>query len=144
MTGDEQILEPDPPEVDAESQFLRALGEGNASAAAKALRTLISLEGELRGMALEILAERFEGHPDWFYPWRLQFKLPRRGAPPKAVLPAAARESAIKMKVKEALAKPNMNLKAAVAEVSKQTGFSEAKVYKSYYAGEKRRRHSDT
>ncbi len=141
---DEQILEPDGPEVDAENDFFQALRVGDESAAAKALRTLISLDGELRGGALQALAQCFEGDCDPFCPWRLRFQLPRRGAPPKDVLLEAVRKGGIASSVEKALTKPNMNIKAAVAEVSKRTGLSWATVYKAYNAGKKGYRGSST
>jgi len=42
---DEQILEPDPPEAQAVDAFLHALMDGKESAAAEALRRLVSLGG---------------------------------------------------------------------------------------------------
>jgi len=91
-------------------------------------------------VALETLAERFEGHPDPFYPWRLRFHLPRKGAPPTNILLSAARQFAMALRVGEALAKPNMNLTAAVYQISKQTGISESTLKNAYYAGKKKRR----
>jgi transposase-like protein len=80
------------------------------------------------------LAERFEGHPDSFYPWRLRFQLSRKGRPPTDRLRAAADQLAIVRLVNKALAQPHKNLKAAVGEVSKQIGLSEATVRNAYYA----------
>src|SRR5207244_9654112 len=139
---DEDDYEPDPPDCQAVDAFLTALARGDESAAAQALRTLVSLGWALDGIALEILAERFEGRPDPLYPWQLEFGRPgRRGRPPADQLRAGARQFMIALAVSEALAKPNMNFKAAVGEVTQRTGFSKAKVENAYYA-EKAKRHS--
>ncbi len=53
-------------------------------------------------------------------------------------LRAGARQFAIARLVNEALAKPNMNKKAAVAQVSKQLKLSKATVNNAYYAERKK------
>jgi len=131
--------EPDHPAFLAINAFLEALSTGNESAAAKALRRLVLLGGALEREVLETLAERFEGQHDPFYPWQLQFRRPgRKGAPPADRLRAGARQFAIARLVNEALAKPNMNKKAAVAQVSKQLKLSKATVNNAYYAERKK------
>jgi len=133
---DEDDYEPDPPECQAVDAFLTALARGDESAAAQALRTLVSLGGALDGIALEILAERFEGHPDPLYPWQLEFGRPgQKGRPPADQLRASARQCGLAWAVKSALeSKPNMNVKAAAFQVSKKTGIGESTLKNAYYA----------
>jgi len=90
---DEDDFEPDPLECQAEDDFLTALATADETAAAQALRTLVSLGGALNGISLEILAERFEGQPDLHYPWLLRFHRAKKGAPPADRLRARARQS---------------------------------------------------
>jgi hypothetical protein len=134
---DEQIFEPEDPEWKAVEVFLDALRAGDEYAAAKALRKLVELDGELKGSALKTLADCFEGHADWLHPWGLRFRRPGRGAPPTDPLLAGARTGEIIRAVEKALTKPNMNLKAAVAEVGEGWGLSEKTVYEKYRASKK-------
>ncbi len=114
--------------------FLEAAAAGDEIGAAKALRQIASLGDALERMALEVLADRFEGVPNPYYPWALKFHRPQqKGAPPKDLLRTELRDFKIAFLVKDALAKPNMNLEAAMFDVSKQFGLSKATVKKAYY-----------
>jgi len=137
--------DPDPPECQAEDAFLRALATGNEAAAAGALRKLASLGGALEGITLEILAARFEGHPEPLYPWQLEFGRPgRKGRPPADQLRAGARQCGLAWAVKSALeSKPNMNVEAAAFQVSKKTRIGESTLknaYYAYYPGKKKKK----
>jgi hypothetical protein len=75
----EEDCEPDSPECRSANAFLEALARGDAPAVARGLRKMKQLDG----VALEILADHFEGKPtpELIYPFILKFVRRRRGKP---------------------------------------------------------------
>ena len=118
----------------AVDDLLEAVAAGDEIGAAKALRQMASLGSVFERMALEVLSERFEGVPDPDNPWALKFHRPKqKGAPAKGRFRTEFRDFKIAVSVKNASAKPNMNLEAASFDVGKQFGLSKATVKKAYY-----------
>jgi hypothetical protein len=136
--------ERDPHDEDVQDAYLtfeKALSDGDTSATARALRTMISLGCGLAGAALETLAERFEGRPDPDFPKDLLFGRREKGRPRRRIFYDAGHQRSRRSMASDVVAelrKPNMNVKAAIATVSKRTGWSEGTVKAAYY----RYRHS--
>jgi hypothetical protein len=121
MTEHDSELKTELAQAFAVDAFLEAVGTGDEIEVAKALRQIASLTDALQRMALEVLADRFEGVQDPYYPWALKFHRPKQsGAPPKNPLRTALLEFATVSLVKKLKANSKLKLAAAFYDVSKQ------------------------
>jgi hypothetical protein len=122
----EEDCEPDSPECRSANAFLEALARGDAPAVARGLRKMKQLDG----VALEILADHFEGKPtpELIYPFILKFVRRRRGKPVDAW--SHAKPLARALAVNCAL-KTNRKKEAAVAEEMEKTGLSRSTIFKA-------------